>query len=108
MPDIMLPVRFYNSNDATVTLNIQATAVMVVDANGAQPHPILTEAIAPVLQIARTIGMRVFYFHEDGYGTGGPADITRELHGARHGHTLDSIFFEPPQWTGALPIYHPA
>jgi hypothetical protein len=50
----------------------------------------------------------VFYFHEDGYGTGGPADITRELHGERHGHALDDIFFEPPQWTGALPVYQDA
>lgn len=108
MPQVTLPVRFYGSDHATITLDLQTTAVMVVDANGAQSHPVLTEAIAPVLQSARAIGMRVFYFHEDGYGTGGPADITRELHGARHGHSLDSMFFEPPQWTGALPIYHPA
>jgi len=35
-------------------------------------------------------------------------DITRELHAARHGQRLDDIFFEPPQWTGALPTYHDA
>jgi hypothetical protein len=108
MSDITLPVRFYGSEHATLTLDLQSTAVMVVDANGTQSHPIVTDAIAPVLQSARAIGMRVFYFHEDGYGTGGPADITRELHGIRHGHPLDSLFFESPQWTGALPAYHSA
>jgi nicotinamidase-related amidase len=108
MHKLTLPVRFYGSDQATLTLDLRSTAVMVVDANGAQSAPLLTETIAPVLQAARTVGVRVFYLHEDGYGTGGPADITRELHGERHGHALDDLFFQPPQWTGAIPTYHPA
>jgi hypothetical protein len=50
---------------------------------------------------SRAVGMRVFYFHEDGYGTGGSADITRELHGERHGHPLDdsfSVTFSSRRW----------
>jgi nicotinamidase-related amidase len=105
---LTLPVRFYGSDQATLMLDLRTTAVMVVDANGMQSATLLTETIAPVLQAARAVGVRVFYFHEDGYGTGGPTDITRELHGERHGHRLDDIFFEPPQWTGALPTYHAA
>jgi hypothetical protein len=108
MHELTLPVRFYGSDQATLTLDLRTTAVMVVDANGPQSASLLTETIALVLQAARAVGMRVFYFHEDGYGTGGPADITRELHGERHGHPLDDIFFEPPQWTGAIPAYHAA
>jgi hypothetical protein len=108
MHTLTLPVRFYGSDQATLTLDLRRTAVMVVDANGPQSAPLLTETIAPVLHAARAAGVRVFYFHEDGYGTGGPADITRELHGERHGHALDDLFFQRPQWTGAIPTYHPA
>ncbi len=108
MHELTLPVRFYGSDQATLTLDLRTTAVMVVDANGPQSASLLSETIALVLQAARAVGMRVFYFHEDGYGTGGPADITHELHGERHGHPLDDIFFEPPQWTGAIPAYHAA
>ena len=108
MHELTLPVRFYGSDQATLTLDLHSTAVMVVDANIPQAAALLIESIAPVVQVARAVGMRVFYFHEDGYGTGGPADITRELHGERHGHPLDDIFFEPPQWTGAIPTYHAA
>lgn len=107
MSELTLPVRFYGSDQATLTLDLKTMAVMVVDANVAPAHPVVTENIAPVLQRARALGIRVFYFHEDGYGTGGPADITRELHGQRHGDLLDPLFFEPPQWTGARPTYHP-
>lgn len=98
MRDLMLPVRFYGSDQATLTLDPRTTAVMVVDANGTQSATLLTETIAPVLQAARAVGVRVFYFHEDGYGIGGPVDITRELHGERHGHGLDDSLFAPPQW----------
>ena len=108
MTKLTFPVRFYGPDRATLTIDVDATAVMVVDANGGYEAPVITEAIAPVLSAARTIGMRVFYFHEDGYGIGGSADITHELHGARHGHDLDPVFFEPPQWAGAPPTYHPA
>jgi nicotinamidase-related amidase len=108
MHALTLPVRFYGSDQAILTLDLRTSAVMVVDANGMQSAPLLTETIAPVLQAARGVGMRIFYFHEDGYGTGGPADITRELHGERHGHPLDDLFFQPPQWTGAIPTYHAA
>ncbi|MCG8347831.1 MAG: hypothetical protein MI924_08645 [Chloroflexales bacterium] len=59
--------------------SIRTTAVTVIDVNDIPASPLLTENIAPVLQAAHTVGMRVFYFHEDGYGVGGPADITREL-----------------------------
>lgn len=108
MSQLVVPVRFYDSDQVSLTLEVAQTAVMVVDANGPHPEHVLTDAIAPVLCAARQIGMRVFYFHEDGYGIGGPADITRELHGSRHQQPLDPLFFAPPQWVGALPSYHPA
>jgi nicotinamidase-related amidase len=115
MLNLTLPVRFYGSDNATLALDVGSTAVMVVDANGGYSPTVITdapavvtEAIAPVLRAARSVGMRVFYFHEDGYGTGGPFDITRELHGTRHGRALDPLFFEPPQWVGSTPAYHPA
>src|SRR4051812_28961791 len=77
MSELTLPVRFYGSDHAILTLDLKTIAIMVVDANVAPAHPVVTDNIAPVLHQARALGIRVFYFHEDGYGTGGPADITR-------------------------------
>jgi nicotinamidase-related amidase len=103
-----LPVRFYGSDSATIALDSSTTAFMLVDCDGEINRVLLKEHIAPALDAARRIGMRVFYFHEDAYGIGGPHDIVRELHGGRHGQELPDSLFERPQWRACLPSYLPA
>lgn len=105
MPLMTLPVRFYGQNSATITLDTTTTAFMLVDCDGEPNQRIVADGIAPALVAARTSGIRVFYFHEDGYGIGGPYDLTRELHGERHGRELPSRLVESDQWQVHLPTY---
>jgi nicotinamidase-related amidase len=105
-----LPVRFYDHKQTLLTLDSTTTAFMLVDCDGIpQPdtprHTVLVAHIAPALAAARRSGMRVFYFHEDAYGIGGPHDITRELHGGRHQVEVPTSLFERPQWRACPPLY---
>jgi nicotinamidase-related amidase len=105
---LTLPVRFYGHDLAQLRLDTTTAALMLVDCDGEpdEPHRTVLEAhIAPALATARRLGMRVFYFHEDAYGIGGPHDITRELHGVRFGTELPASLFERPQWRSCPPRY---
>ena len=108
---LTLPVRFYSSDPTHIPLDTATTAFMLVDCDGEPDRPhhsVFEHHLAPALDAARRSGMRVFYFHEDAYGIGGPHDITRELHGGRYGTKLPDSLFERPQWRSCPPIYIPA
>jgi nicotinamidase-related amidase len=107
---LTLPVRFYGHDPIQITLDPATTGFMLVDCDGmpepgTPDHTVVEAHIAPALAAARHIGMRVFYFHEDAYGIGGPRDITHELHGERHGTALPDSLFERPQWRSCPPLY---
>lgn len=107
MTVIELPVRFYGRDTVRVALAPARTALMLVDCDGTPDREVVEGRIAPALAATRRAGMKVFYFHEDAYGVGGPRDITRELHGSRHGRELPADFFAPPQWR-TKPAAYPA
>ncbi len=101
MAVLPLPVQFYGHEPTLITLDPATTVFMLVDcdgtpAPGTPEHTVREAHIAPALAAARRIGMRVFYFHEDAYGIGGPHDITRELHGERYSTDLPSALFDCP------------
>ena len=105
MPHIQLPVQFHQSH-SQLQIDPVTTAFMLVDCNGANSF-VVQEHISPALAAARRSGMKVFYFHENGHGIGGPLDITREVHGARYGKELPSELTSEPQWRNECPQYDP-
>lgn len=106
MPGVELTVRFYGSPGLTIPIQTETTAFMLVDCDVGDDE-VIVNRIAPSLALARRLGLRVFYFHEDAYGIGGPRDITRELIGTRNGTELPGELFERPQWRSVRPAYHP-
>ena len=100
---IVIPARRYTSPEsATITCDPGRTALLLIDCDGHQRPKYFDEvkrqAIAPVLQIARRVGIRPVYLFQSAYGTGGPADVTRNLAGVKN---------LPNDWQPALPVYDP-
>jgi nicotinamidase-related amidase len=105
---ITLPVRFYRDKPefATLTLEVDKCALMLVDCDGdcgSEPNAVIRQRIAPALYSARELGMKVIYFHNAAGGEGGPRNISRELHGTRHGYER----LGPPGWKPYRPDYAP-
>lgn len=107
MPTLELPVRFYGGPDRAIQLQVASTAFMLVDCDSGSEE-VIGGRIAPALAAARRLGLRVFHFHEDAYGIGGPRDITRELIGVRNGKELPRDLLDRPQWRSVRPAYHPS
>jgi nicotinamidase-related amidase len=108
MAQVELPVRFFSRGlvASRLWLDTAKTAFMVVDSDvGLQADPVIEDHLAPALATARQTGIRVFYFHPDADGVGGPHDITRELHGARHHAGVPEFGLEKPPWRSWQPFY---
>ena len=106
---VNLPVRFYDEQAKYVTLPLDTskTAFMLVDCYGdcgPERNALIETSIAQALTAARSAGMKVIYFHNSPGGEGGPLNISRELHGTRHGHERQG----PPGWKPSRPAYSPA
>jgi nicotinamidase-related amidase len=87
-----------------IVTNLQPdrTAFLLVDCTDNQRGSraeIIRTTISPALQAARRAGMRPIYLFESGHGTGGPADVLRDLAGA----TL-----RPGGWQPTQPIFDPS
>lgn len=91
-----------------MAIQTASTAFVLVDCDGDGARDVVVNRIAPSLEMARRLGMNVFFFHEDAYGLGGPRDITRELLGTRFGRDLPQSVLERPQWRSVRPAYHPS
>ncbi len=100
---IHLPVRCYQAPTAvTFACEPSRTALLLVDCNGDQMPgcfgPVKRDCIAPVLQMARRIGIRPVYLFQSGYGTGGPMDVVR---------TLVEPTLRADDWQPTIPEYGP-
>jgi nicotinamidase-related amidase len=109
VPTIDLPVRFHDHQQRHTTLSLLAdrTAFAIVDCYGdcGPEHNLVVERqIAPALAVARRIGMKIIYFHNAPGGEGGPGNVSRELHGTRHGRER----LGPRGWKPIQPDYAPS
>jgi nicotinamidase-related amidase len=85
MPELVLPVRRCGAN-SNLDLLTERVAFLLVDCTTNQGElrtDVMRSAIAPALRVARNAGIRPAYLYESGQGTGGPADILREMAAAR-------------------------
>ncbi len=101
MPQVTLPARQLDRNFC-VELQTERTAFLLVDCTDNQRGvrlEVVRTAIGPALQAARAAGIRPVYLYESGHGTGGPADVLRELTG---GQVL------PGGWKAAQASFDPA
>ena len=70
---------------ATLELELERTAFMIVDSDSGPGNPYVENGIAPALAAARKIAMHVLYIHNDFSLADEPGSIKRELHGTRWG-----------------------
>ena len=92
---------------ATLELELERTAFMVVDSDCGSGNPHVEEGIAPALAAARKAGMHVFYIHNDFSLVDEPGSIKRELHGTRWG--IPGAAERPaPARTPVKPDYSPS
>jgi len=102
-------VRWYNEGQCydTLTLEVERTAFMVVDADGGASGREVEEGIAPALAAARKVGMRVLFIHNDYSLTDEPGSIKREIHGTRWGNP-DEGSRPAPEREPVAPRYTPS
>jgi len=69
---IEIPIRFYRDYEGaydygydTLTLPINECALLAIDIDGTTPNPTTENMIAPALNAARHIGIKVAYIHND-------------------------------------------
>jgi nicotinamidase-related amidase len=94
MPNLELPVRYYRDFEPhwdyayeTLSLPLEETAFLLVDVNGDYKlyTPISEEFIAPALEAARQVGMRVAFVHNDLRLVADPGNIVFEIWGKTKG-----------------------
>ena len=102
-------MRWYSEGQCydTLTLEVERTAFMVVDADGGASGREVEEGIAPALAAARKVGMRVLFIHNDYSLTDEPGSIKREIHGTRWGNP-DEGSRPAPEREPVAPRYTPS
>ncbi len=107
---LTLPARWWGDDDRyqqqDLLLDGEKTALGLVDCDGkygpeSYDYAVKVKYIAPALAAARSVNMRVIYFHNAPGGEGGPANINRELHGTRAGKDRPT----QPGWKPVQPDY---
>ena len=110
MTALALPVRWYRGAGyyqkqaqddglvhATLDLELERTAFMIVDSDCGSGNPYVEEGIAPALAAAREAGMHVIYIHNDFSLCDEPGSIKREIHGTRWGDAEAGTRGAPPR-----------
>ena len=99
MPTLQLPVRYYRDFAPhydyayeTLSLPLEETAFLVVDVDGDNEltTPVSRDFIAPALEAAREMDMRVAYVHNDLRLVSDPGNIVFEIWGKTKGGGPDS------------------
>ena len=95
---IEIPIRFYRDYEGaydygydTITLPIAECALLAIDIDGASPNPTTENMIAPALEAARQIGIRVVYTHNDLRLVSNPGNIVEEIWGRTKGGGKDTL-----------------
>jgi nicotinamidase-related amidase len=88
MAHIDTPIRYYKDyvggydyGYETMSLPFDECALLVVDVDGTTPNPTTEQYIAPALEAARAVGMRVCYVHNDLRLVADPGNIVGEVWG---------------------------
>ena len=105
MPNLKLPVRWYGDKPqrGDLELELKRTAFMVVDSDGGKEDVYVTEGIAPALEAARNVGMKVIFIHNDFSLVDEPGSIKREMHFERWGRPKSTSRARSPK----KPVYAP-
>ena len=108
---MQLPVRFTGdrveeSVYATLSLNPEKTALLLIDCDGdcgPSCNPVVESHIAPALAACRSIGVRSVYLYDESWPNGSQ-DMVREIHFARRGESFEPCISDPvpPGWAASI------
>ena len=95
---IEIPIRFYRDYEGAydygydkITLPTNECALLAVDIDGTSPNTTTENMIAPVLNAARHIGIKVAYIHNDLRLVANPGNILGEIWGRTKGVGHDGL-----------------
>ncbi len=94
-----IPVRYYKDfpdgydyGYETLSLPLAECTFLLVDVDGTSPNPVTETRIAPALEAARNVGLRVAYVHNDLRLVADPGNIVGEFWGkTKHGQGRDGL-----------------
>ena len=105
-----IPVRYYKDYPGgydygyeTLSLPLAECTFLLVDVDGTSPNPVTENRIAPALEAARNVGLRVAYVHNDLRLVADPGNIVGEFWGKTKNRGRDGL--EP--WREAGPDFEP-
>ena len=105
-----IPVRYYKDYPGgydygyeTLSLPLAECTFLLVDVDGTSPNPVTENRIAPALEAARNVGLRVAYVHNDLRLVADPGNIVGEFWGKTKNRGRDGL--QP--WREAGPDFEP-
>ena len=105
-----IPVRYYKDYPGgydygyeTLSLPLAECTFLLVDVDGTSPNPVTENRIAPALEAARNVGLRIAYVHNDLRLVADPGNIVGEFWGKTKNRGRDGL--QP--WREAGPDFEP-